>query len=236
MRPTLLALLLALSGARAAETDFTAIAVDPARDRLALFWRDEADRPFNGFAAIEQALKPQRHHLRFAMNAGMFHPDFSPVGLLVIDGQEMAPLNLDEGAGNFFLKPNGVFLQDQDGFRIVESSEYPTLTRPVRLATQSGPLLLRRGKIHPRFDPDSPSRLIRNGVGLCAGRAVFVLSEQPVNFHEFARYFRDRLGCDDALYLDGTISSLYRAEPRRHLSRGKLGPIVGVVDPDPARR
>jgi uncharacterized protein YigE (DUF2233 family) len=30
-----------------------------------------------------------------------------------------------------------------------------------------------------------------------------------VNFHGFARLFRDELGCRDALFLDGTISQFY---------------------------
>jgi uncharacterized protein YigE (DUF2233 family) len=38
---------------------------------------------------------------------------------------------------------------------------------------------------------------------------VFAVSEAPVNFHGFARLFRDELGCRDALFLDGTISQFY---------------------------
>ena len=38
---------------------------------------------------------------------------------------------------------------------------------------------------------------------------VFAISETPVNFHTFARLFRDRIGCRNALYLDGTISQFY---------------------------
>jgi uncharacterized protein YigE (DUF2233 family) len=35
------------------------------------------------------------------------------------------------------------------------------------------------------------------------------VSETPVNFHTFGRLFRDELGCQDALYLDGSISQIY---------------------------
>jgi len=38
---------------------------------------------------------------------------------------------------------------------------------------------------------------------------VFAVSEVPVNFHGFARLFRDKLGCRDALYLDGSISQVF---------------------------
>jgi uncharacterized protein YigE (DUF2233 family) len=66
-------------------------------------------------------------------------------------------------------------------------------------------------------------------VGIVDGKAVFVMSEQPVTFHEFAAYFRDQLKCQDALYLDGSISSLYSHSLGRNDQRGQLGPILGVV-------
>ena len=40
--------------------------------------------------------------------------------------------------------------------------------------------------------------------------AVRAVSEAPLTFHAFARLFRDTLGCRDALYLDGTLSKMYR--------------------------
>ena len=49
------------------------------------------------------------------MNAGMFHPDHSPVGLQIIDGTVRNPINTDDGQGNFFLKPNGVFALGEQG-------------------------------------------------------------------------------------------------------------------------
>ena len=36
-----------------------------------------------------------------------------------------------------------------------------------------------------------------------------MISEDAVTFREFALYFRDVLGCSEALYLDGAISSLF---------------------------
>jgi uncharacterized protein YigE (DUF2233 family) len=154
------------------------------------------------------------------------------VGLLVQEGREVSPLNLSTDAGNFFLKPNGVFLVSRTGRpRVVESSEYPALSKGVRLATQSGPLLLRRGRVHPAFIPDSDSRKIRNGVGVSGHTAIFVISEQPVNFYEFALYFRDVLRCRDALYLDGTVSALHSPALRRSDFVRELGPILGVAVP-----
>ncbi|MGO4611234.1 phosphodiester glycosidase family protein, partial [Variovorax sp. 2RAF20] len=58
--------------------------------------------------------------------------------------------------------------------------------------------------INPIFIPGSTDRTRRNGVGICAdGTLRFVISEDRVNFHDFARLFRDDLKCPDALFLDG---------------------------------
>ena len=208
---------------------FTTIRVDARTERIELFLRDDAGHPFKRFDRLKSWLADRDERLRFAMNAGMFESDLSPVGLLVQDGRQVSPLNLSDGDGNFFLKPNGVFFVSESGPRIVESTEYPALARGVRLATQSGPLLVRNGALHPSFKAESTSRLLRNGVGVSGDTVMFVISEQPVSFYELATYFRDELHCPDALYLDGVVSSLYSADLQRNDSRADLGPIVGVV-------
>jgi uncharacterized protein YigE (DUF2233 family) len=208
---------------------FTTIRVDARTERIELFLRDDAGRAFGRFERLRSWLAGRNERLRFAMNAGMFQPDLSPVGLLVQDGRQVSPLNLSDGAGNFFLKPNGVFFVSESGPRIVESTDYPALARGVRLATQSGPLLVRNGVLHPAINAGSTSRLLRNGVGISGGAVMFVISEQPVNFYEMATYFRDELHCPDALYLDGVVSSLYSTDLQRDDSTVDLGPIIGVV-------
>jgi uncharacterized protein YigE (DUF2233 family) len=212
-----------------AKPRFTTIRVDARTERLELFLRDDAGHPFKRFERLRSWLAGRNKRLRFAMNAGMFQPDLSPLGLLVQDGRQLSPLNLSDGTGNFFLKPNGVFFVSESGPRIVESSEYPALAQGVSLATQSGPLLVRNGTLHPAINAASPSRLLRNGVGISGDTVMFVISEQPVNFYEIATYFRDELHCPDALYLDGVVSSLYSTDLRRNDSRVDLGPIVGVA-------
>jgi uncharacterized protein YigE (DUF2233 family) len=218
-----------LKSGSVARPRFTAIRVDARTECVELFLRDDAGRTFNRFDRLSSWLAGRNERLRFAMNAGMFQPDLSPVGLLVQDGRQVSPLNLSDGDGNFFLKPNGVFFIDESGPRIVESTEYPALARGVRLATQSGPLLVRNGVLHPAVNAASTSRLPRNGVGLSGDAIIFVISEQPVNFYELATYFRDELHCPDALYLDGVVSSLYSPDLQRNDSTADLGPIIGVV-------
>ncbi|MEQ1507446.1 MAG: phosphodiester glycosidase family protein [Myxococcota bacterium] len=144
-----------------------------------------------------------------ATNAGIFHRVDLPVGLWVETGVVRHPIERGDGAGNFFLKPNGVFTVDAGGARIVDAASYAPQP-PVRLATQSGPALVLGGALHPKFIPDSPSVTIRNAVGVQDPHTVhLVYSEVPVRFWTLATFLRDTLRCPDALYLDGTISGLW---------------------------
>ncbi|MDB5805426.1 MAG: periplasmic protein-like protein [Betaproteobacteria bacterium] len=209
---------------------YTVCEVDLTQDRLRLFLRDGQGSPFKGFDSLNRSLAMQKEQLTFAMNAGMYHPDYSPVGLFVAEGEEVSPLSTASGEGNFFLKPNGVFYVTQGGAGILETSRYAQRGGPVLLATQSGPLLLQGGEIHPWFIPASESLRVRNGVGLLSpARVVFAISDSSVNFYEFALLFRDALGCRDALYLDGSISSLYSSQLGRNDNLKPLGPIIGVT-------
>jgi len=205
--------------------------VDVRKESLRLFLNDPAGQPLHTFKAVDDMIGASRQKLAFAMNAGMFHPDYAPVGLFIDGGKEVAPLNTAAGSGNFFLKPNGVFLVDDHGPRIVDTSQFAGFRGKVTLATQSGPLLVHAGNIHAALGPKSTSRLIRNGVGVDAsGAAVFAISEDPVNFHEFARLFKEKLGCQDALYFDGVVSSVYVPALQLSVQRAQLGPIIAVVE------
>lgn len=207
---------------------FTVVRVQPAR--LQLFWRNNEGQPLRRLDRLASWLSSQGRTLSFGMNAGMFHADGRPVGLLVVQGRELSPLNLDDGQGNFFVKPNGVFLVDAGGAWVIDAARYAARRDGVRLATQSGPLLLQDGVIHVALRPTSASRYVRNGVCASGGEAVFVISERPVTLHEFASYLRDRLGCRDALYLDGAVSSLYAPALGRRDRWHDLGPLIATVD------
>jgi len=210
---------------------FTVCRVDLASQQLELFWRDDKGAAFRSFSALDQWLQGRGRRLIFAMNAGMYREDFSPVGLYVEHGKELRPLNRARGDGsNFCLLPNGVFALTDSGAVVVETPKYPGIAASTSLATQSGPMLVIDGKLHPRFGRNSTSRLIRNGVGVISPTQVaFAISEDPVNFHEFATFFRDELHCDNALYLDGTVSSLYSTTLDRNDRRADLGPMLAVV-------
>jgi uncharacterized protein YigE (DUF2233 family) len=211
---------------------FTVCRVDLRTDRLQLFLKDESGKPYNSFQRLAESLARGNQRLVFAMNAGMYREDFSPVGLFISDGRQVHRLNRASGYGNFYMKPNGVFALFADGARIIETSDYYALQEMPLFATQSGPLLLWEGRVSPTLNPQGISRLIRNGVGVVsASQVVFVISEDPVSFYDFAVMFRDLLRCTDALYLDGNVSSLYAPNLARDDERVPLGPIVGVTVP-----
>jgi uncharacterized protein YigE (DUF2233 family) len=206
--------------------------VDLRTDHLQLFLNDAAGRPLNTFQRLGDTLQGQGRRLLFAMNAGMYRQDFSPLGLFVVDGQALHRLNLASGYGNFYLKPNGVFLVSATGAHLVASTEYNSIQEPMRLATQSGPMLVQHGAINSLFDPHGTSKFVRNGVGVVSSQeVVFAITDEPVNFYTFALLFRDQLHCADALYLDGDISSLYAAELQRDDERARIGPIIAVTAP-----
>jgi uncharacterized protein YigE (DUF2233 family) len=213
---------------------FTVCRVEVRKERLQLFHRNESGAPFKRFDVLGPWIEARGRKLVFAMNAGMYHPDYSAVGLYIAEGRQESPVNHAEGNGNFFLKPNGIFLVTSGVARVIETSEFPAIKERVELATQSGPLLVRGGKMHPAFNFQSQSRLFRNGVGVPSPDvALFVISEGPVNFHQFATFFRDGLRCPDALFFDGTVSSLHAPVLKRSDFRIDLGPIIGVTESAP---
>ena len=181
-------------------------------------------------AEVEARLGNRARHVKFAMNAGMYDEEGQPIGLFIADAKVGKRINLRSGSGNFHLLPNGVFAQGANGaLSITPSHKFAQRVPAPRWATQSGPMLLIDGKLHPRFSANGPSQLIRNGVGIRDSHtAYFVISEDPVSFGRFARFFRDALDCDDALYLDGTVSSLWDPAGARQDAYSSLGPILVV--------
>jgi len=214
-----------------AEGGYLIETINPKKDDLRLFWADGHGQTLRDFTGLEKFVAAQGEKLLFAANAGMFQPDSRPVGLLVQDGNETNPLNLGDGAGNFYMKPNGVFLiNEKREAMVVESSSYAALLTPVVWATQSGPLLVNEGSISPDFRVDSVNRKIRSGVGVRKdGTVVLALSTRPVNFYEFALAFKDRWRCPNALYLDGEISAFHGPGDKENPGQHSFGPLFGLV-------
>lgn len=213
-------------------SDYTVCRADPAADDLQLWLNDDEGDVFGTYDRLEQYLARNGQKLSFALNGGMYHEDRRPVGLYVEDGTELMRLVTREGPGNFGLLPNGVFCFGDGQASIEESREFQSTNRTCRFATQSGPMLVIDGNLHPRFRPESTSTFIRNGVGVTTdGTVVFAISNSVVNFDEFARLFRDRLEAPNALFLDGNVSRLFSENLARHDIGFPIGPIVGVARP-----
>ena len=212
---------------------YTVCAFDPARDDIRLFWKGVDDKPYGSLAALADALSARGERLVFAMNAGMFAEDQSPVGLYIENRVRLHAADTRVGASNFHMKPNGVFWVGGGTAGVTETDRYLASSPPARYATQSGPMLVVDGEINPRIRPNGTSAKIRNGVGACGnGAIIFAIAEEPVTFDAFARLFRDGIGCSNALFLDGSVSSLYAPELKRDDELERIGPIVGVVRPE----
>jgi uncharacterized protein YigE (DUF2233 family) len=183
--------------------------------------------PIRRLADVEASLGASAADVAFAMNAGMYDQAGRPIGLAIAGGKLKHAINRRKGGGNFHLMPNGVFQVRNDGSAEIVTSDRWTRSSDVRLATQSGPMLVIDGRIHPAFDHDGSSRYIRNGVGIgTSGRPMFVISDDAVSLGKFARFFRDRLKARNALFFDGAVSALWDpANGRRDLTK-PLGPMV----------
>ncbi len=204
---------------------------------LRLFWQDAEGNTFQSYRKLRANLDKKGEKLAFAMNAGMYHPDFKPVGLFIENGVEKTKLNTRRGPGNFHMLPNGVFYIGPNGANVLETGQFVRLQPRAMYATQSGPMLVIDGKLHPKFNESGDSRKLRNGVGICgANQLVFAISSGIVTFYEFGTLFRDHLKCRNALFLDGTVSSIYAPEIKRTDNFWPMGPIVGIVEKKPREK
>ncbi|OCJ05073.1 hypothetical protein A6U87_13690 [Rhizobium sp. AC44/96] len=219
------------------ETRFIVCTWEPGKAELRLFWKNGEDEPYRYFSNVADAVRAEGRTLTFAVNAGMYLSDFSPLGLYIENGHELRPANTAQMMGsvvpNFYKKPNGVFFVQEQGAGILPTDDYLKRGLDVRFATQSGPLLVIENRLNPIFIPGSSDRTRRSGVGECGGTVRFAISEDAVNFHDFARLFRDQLKCTNALFLDGGggVGIYAPALERNDMSlHGGFGPILGLVE------
>lgn len=214
------------------EVALTHCIADPAQHRIAMANAPSGAPPYGSlpaFAATQDAAA-----IAFAMNGGAYGDDLKALGYYVESGNRLREFNRDdtsEGApSNFFMKPNGVFFGTAGAWQVLSTEAfYARISDRPQFGTQSGPMLVIDGKLHPAIQDNGPSRAIRNGVGVDAqGKAHFVISDAPISFGQLARFFRDDLKTANALYLDGQVSALW--DPARgRLDKARNGPIVVVT-------
>ncbi|MBZ9752020.1 phosphodiester glycosidase family protein [Deinococcus sp. HMF7604] len=210
---------------KAGGVSYTVATVMPARDTLRLHWLNPTtNAPYTTFEQLRARLSKEGRTLLFATNSGIYAPGLKPLGLHIEKGQTLTPLNRAQQGGNFALVPNGVFWLKGEQAGVTETRAFEAARLTPDFATQSGPLLVQKGVVHPQFRAASTSFKLRSGVGVCQGGAVkFALSSTPVNFYSFATFFRDTLSCPDALYLDGSISAVATQE-----RSGQFFPFAGI--------
>lgn len=212
-------------------SSYTACSIDVQKQKLGLYNINPEGRPYGDFSSLNDALLSENKTLTFAMNAGMFDQNLKAIGLYVENGKQLKKLNRRNGSGNFHLKPNGVFYVKGDKSGVLETEAFAKSGIKPDLASQSGPMLVIKGDIHPKISASGTSRKIRNGVGMVDDHTlVFVISNGPVTFYEFAALFQNELACDNALFLDGSISALFSSELRRQDGFLPIGPIVGSYE------
>jgi uncharacterized protein YigE (DUF2233 family) len=207
---------------------FTHCIADPAQHAITTALAPEGRTPYRSFASYQA--ENGADGVVFAMNGGMFDDAGQPIGYYVEDGERLKELNRADGPGNFHLKPNGVFFGTDGRWQVLSADRFfaEVADRP-GFGTQSGPMLVVDGEIHPEITENGPSRLTRNAVGVDAdGKAHFVITEGPVSFGLLARYFRDELDTPNALFLDGTVSSLWDPAAERMDGLAPLGPLIVV--------
>jgi uncharacterized protein YigE (DUF2233 family) len=211
---------------------YTVCEVDLRKQSIRLFWKRPDGTPYAYLSALPHALDRQSERLIFATNAGMFDPAYKPVGLYVENGRELVRANTRSGSGNFHMKPNGIFYVAGEKAGVLETGAY--LKQQVRpdIATQSGPMLVINGHLHPRFVHANISLKQRIGVGVReAQTVVFAISDDEVSFQAFGRLFLEQLECNDALFLDGgSVPTLYAPALRRGTNLFSLGPMIGVFE------
>jgi len=222
------------------EAKFIVCSATPGHDDLRLFWKNARGEPYRRFPAIARSVAEEGRTLVFAMNAGMYLTDFSPIGLYIENGQELWPASTKTVDGppgkvpNFYKQPNGVFFLNDAEAGILPSADYLKHSPNTRFATQSGPMLVIKNKLNPIFIARSSDRTRRSGVGVCDGGLIrFAISEGAVNFYDFARLFRDHLHCPNALFLDGGngVGIYEPSTGRSDMSwHGGFGPIFGLVE------
>lgn len=202
--------------------------------QIKFFWKNESGANISSLKNLQSIVeKDKKTKLLFATNAGMYTPARAPQGLFIQNRKILVKVDRKkEENGNFYLQPNGIFFIDTLGRPgIFTTDEYnDTLSSKLLYATQSGPMLVINGVINSKFKAGSDNLNIRSGVGITKDNlVVFAISNKPVNFYDFAGFFKNHLKCDAALYLDGAISEMYLPELLRFDDGGGFGPIIGVT-------
>jgi uncharacterized protein YigE (DUF2233 family) len=203
--------------------------INPTVQKINFYWNNSQGNPIGSIGKLKTQVEKEGKTLLFAMNGGMFNRDFSPQGLYIENFKMLANIDTGSGEGNFYLKPNGIFYLTDKKQAIICTTPDFVLNKNIKYATQSGPMLLVDGVIHPAFKEGSNNLNIRNGVGVLPNnQVVFAMSKEEINFYDFAAFFQ-KMGCKNALYLDGFVSRAYLPEKNWIQTDGRFGVMIAVI-------
>ena len=218
-----------LSILKRSESTYQIIKIDLRKVDLTLHRSNSDNVLYKNFKDLEKDLQTLNKSLLFATNAGIFHKDYFPNGLYIESSKTISPLNTKNGKGNFYLKPNGVFMIQAGIPQIMNTSHYKKSKASPEFALQSGPLLMDKGVIHPAFNKGSNNKFTRSGIGIQNDHTVIIaLSNTPVNLYAFADLFKTSLHCQNALYLDGFISQFYIPTKSEGINLRPYGSYIAV--------
>ena len=213
-----------------ADDRFIVYVANPQTQKITFFWKNEKGENLKNAENLNIWLKTNNKKLLFSTNGGMYKKDRSPQGLYIEYKIIKTKIDTSSGNGNFYLKPNGIFYITTDNNAVISQTEDFINKGNIKYATQSGPMLVIDGAVHSAFKEKSTNLNIRNGVGILPNNeVVFVISKKEINFYEFADFFK-KLGCKNALYLDGFVSRTYLPEKNWEQIDGDFGVIIGVTE------
>lgn len=217
-----------------AQQTFDVYFVNYTGSNIQLCWKDDKGNKLISLNNLKKQIEKNGKKLLFATNAGIYLEDNSPQGLYVENGKELRPLDKKKKVSNanFYMQPNGVFLLTKNEGKIVVTYKYTDYKDQAIYATQSGPMLVINGKLNNTFKKGSPNNgYIRSGVGISdKGQIIFAISNAGCNFHDFATLFKDKLHCNNALYMDGAICRSYIPALNRHQLGGNFGAMIAVTE------
>lgn len=213
------------------DTRFISYVLNPKKQELNFYLKNDNNVNFSNFKKLKSELEKQNKKLVFATNGGMFNKTFNPQGIYIQNGKLISKLDtIKKQRGNFYLLPNGVFYLTNDGKPIICKTENFRINNKINFATQSGPMLVIDGSIHPKLTKGSTNLNIRNGVGILPnGNLLFAMSKEKINFYDFAFFFKVQ-GCENALYLDGFVSKTYLPSENWKQLDGNFGIIIAEIE------
>lgn len=214
-----------------AKTRHIVCSFDLASVDVSIKWRDSAKKPYATLSAVRRAVEANGRRFVLATNGGMYRPDLAPVGYYVEHRKKLKNANTRGGPGNFHMRPNGIFFVENGRARVMETRAFLKRNKRPDFATQSGPMLVINGRIHPIFKHDSKSRKYRNGIAASRdGRTLHVaISDEAVTFYEFARLFKDKIKVRNALFLDGGSVPQLIGPGVARASFAPVGPVIVVT-------